>query len=197
MTAEQEIDMGARQLNFHETERDLKWQNYLQHKQQLIESATQARDKGISYREIKFQVGCSILGNRAGEDGGLIVNGFNYTPTKKPHANAEKRCAERNAVQRGLEKGITKIDALVTVSCESSTNNNPDEKMALHPCRDCRDLLRQLKDDGVMTDDTIICSINDKHEIIEERTLSQLLELYDNDETNTVLIETPDRNYIN
>ncbi len=162
------------------------------YKARLLREAALARDEAISYRAEPFKVGCGIqakhLTDRPGEYG--VYTGYNNTPTRAKRVGVEKRCAERNAIDSALETGPSLIVAIVTVSKELTTDvNNPSIHDALHPCYDCRELLRDLLHQGILRSDSVVLSVNDDPKLEggitrmeEERTIEQLLQLYQDDE---------------
>ena len=73
--------------------------------------------------------------------------------------------------------------AIVTVSTESSTGDESAVHDVLHPCRDCRDLMRMTISAGILSRDSIVCNVNDAKpkRVVEERTVGDLLDLYQDD----------------
>jgi len=158
---------------------------YRDHRNELIAAAAQARDKAVSYREVPFKVGAAVLAIEAGQEAGdyVVYQAANFKPEPKPVSGREKRCAERNVLD-AAQTHATVVAALVTVSTELSTGDATKAHDALHPCRDCRDMLRQLLAEGFVRDDTVVCNANDadkKKTCYEERKLGDLLTLYEDD----------------
>lgn len=165
---------------------------YRQNRDALIRSAALCRDKAHSYREIPFKVGCALLAVCPDLPKGEynVFQAYNFTPSKKDRKGWEKRCAERNAVHAAIERNTKFIAALVTVSKESDTGDgNKSENDVLHLCRECRDMVRELHEKGILRDESMICNVNDANDsnarrslVIEERTTKEYLELYKDDE---------------
>ena len=163
------------------------WQNLLrhvrEHKRGLIQLAFFARKHAKSHRN--FLVGCSVLGIDPGKPLGEYdhFEGWNETPFPAERKGADKRCAERNALEKAKDR-VSVVGAIATLASESSTDGVSSEHDALHPCLECRRMLRQFMQEGFLRPDTLIFSANDENPInviSEERTLEELLKLYPND----------------
>ena len=160
-----------------------KWQEALffasEHINDLIMAAKINRDNAFSYRE--FKVGCAVAG--IGSDGEYVVyQGYNFKPQPGHVEGGEKRCAERNVLDEA-QSDTKAVFAIVTVSKEIDTGDPTKAHDALHPCRDCRTMFRELLKSGFLKEDTIILNANDSGEkiITEKRTLKELLDLYSDD----------------
>ncbi len=158
-------------------------------RQELIKLAQVARGADAkSYRD--FFVGCTVLGAHPRINGDTEYRAFpagNYTPNKKNRSEIGKWCAERVAVNAALSEGATFIPAMVSVSMESDRGENEHDHGVLHPCPECRNLLRHLLEEKILHEQTMICNVNDRdpeHVIISERTVRELLDLYKNDVIN-------------
>lgn len=160
----------------------------------LVKAAQVARDKAVSYRG--FKVGCAALAWKRGPKNEYLVRAAgNVTPAPGQGKGSAKRCAERNALEAALRDNPEIIVAITSVSRESNTEAPSVAHDVLHPCFDCRQLLRELKSKGIMRDETVIHSVNDAGEpnsaiveptadllmVSEERTLKELLDLYPKD----------------
>ena len=170
-----------------------KWKEFLDyyrtHRDALISEAALARDNGVSHRN--FKVGCALISVEPGLKEGeyAVYSAHNFTPTPANRTGWEKRCAERNAVEAAIEKGAFFIPAMVSVSRETSTGDETTKAHdVLHPCLNCREMLRELMKTGVLRDESIICNVNDAEKpekntpyVVEEKTLKQLLEMYKDD----------------
>lgn len=150
----------------------------------LIPVAAGNRDHAESYRG--FKVGCVAFGiepdPKTGGPKYLFYSGKNYKPYPKEQHGKDKLCAERIALA-GMQGSAKVIVSLVTVSKEKSTGDPTKAHDVLHPCRDCRDMLRDALKSGFARPDTIMCNVNDEEKElkIEERTLEELLALYEED----------------
>lgn len=171
---------------------------YYRLRDNLVAAAQAARDKAVSYRD--FKVGCAVMAWKEGlgEDEYLIRTAGNFTPQKGQGRGHQKRCAERNALEAALTDNPELIIAITSVSKESNTDSPSVAHDVLHPCLDCRQLLRELKSTGVVNDKTVIHCVNDSGEqgtaLVEpagetdivtagqEMTLRDLLDLYKDDE---------------
>ena len=148
----------------------------------MMAEAAKSRDKATSYRG--FLVGASAMGiepNFSPDEPVLYHSGnFKYSPGEV--RGEDKRCAERNVLDaaRGQAKVIV---AVVIVSKETNTGDELGPHDVLHPCRDCREMFRKYLAEGFMREDTILCNVNDANPEIkmEERTLKELLALYESD----------------
>ncbi|MBI2355695.1 MAG: hypothetical protein HYV13_00630 [Candidatus Doudnabacteria bacterium] len=174
----------SRRERFHN--RDYR-RDFLKYKAALIRAAAMAKRHGISHREPPFQVGAAAMSIEPGLPDGeyAVYTGYNFTPTPVKRRGRDKRCAERNVFEAALEKGATLIPAMVTVASEKHTGDKTRAHDALHPCQDCRDMMRELRDKGILPGDGIICSVNDSKEISsgkfaeEQMSVDELLALYD------------------
>lgn len=157
-------------------------------KQVLMRVAAFQRDHGLSHRNPPFLVGCVLLFKQAftGEYG--IWQTHNRTPEPGEKRGGEKWCAERSAVMAALNDGCDSIVAIVTVSKEVTTGDEVNKSPnVLHPCRECRDMMRELKKKGILRGESIIVNANDSKLVDgkwaeEERTVDELLDLYQDDE---------------
>ena len=154
---------------------------YREHQNELIAAASRTRDLGVSHRNPPFKVGCAVLSiePRLAEGEYGVYNAHNFTPLPTKPRGKDKRCAERNAID-AAENWSTAVVAIVTVSKELNTGDPTKAHDALHPCDDCRTMLREKLEEGFIKEDTIICSANDGDGEMktEERTVKELLELY-------------------
>lgn len=169
-------------------EMDVRLAYYREHKNQLIQAAIFTAKNGVSHREIPFRVGCSLLtvGEDTKPDEYPVYFAYNFKPEPGNVSGWSKRCAERNAVQSALEHRTKAIIALVTASTETSTGDPDLAHDALHPCADCRKMLQELLQNGVLRNDSMICNANYSNPSdikVEERTVEQLLELYKNNQS--------------
>lgn len=165
------------------------WEQALEHyrnnRSNIIQSAIDARKKAVSHRN--FFVGCSVLGIEPGHGSAKygIYKGHNFTlkPGEiEPNTGQNKRCAERGAVEIAQTRANA-ITAVVIISKETNTGDGNKSHNALLPCKECRMMYREMLKKGVMREDTVICSVNDANseQIIEERTLKELFDLYPED----------------
>jgi cytidine deaminase len=165
---------------------------YEEHRPAFIKSAALCRDKAYSYREVPFKVGCAMVTISPNVPKGEyeVYQSYNFTPSGKLRKDWRKRCAERSAVHAAIDKKVKYIVALVTVSGETDTGDENNKSTdVLHPCLDCRNMLRELKESGLVDNRTIICNANDTKKannregvVFEERNLKDFLELYKDDE---------------
>lgn len=173
---------------------------YLERKARLIEAAREARDNDArSYRG--FLVGCSVLGRKADrgaspETGYEVYSTGNFKPEKKPQAGYQKRCAERNTIQLALNENCNFIPAICTISDQASTEPGASEHDVLHPCEDCRSLLKEIMDQGHISSNTVLCSVRDGvdpegqvFEKVEERTVGELLSIYEKDSEKNITLQ--------
>ena|GEM_PF-2370914 len=165
------------------------WQNalryYHEHRSELIADAAEQLKNAVSHRSPPFQVGSVAVS--IGPD--LEMNpeykkwkGYNLKLKPGEVKGAQKKCAERNALEEA-EFYSKAVFALVTVSKESTTGDSAKGQGVLHPCMDCRVMFRDLLKQGFLKEDTIILNVNNSKDpvVTEERTLKELLELYNDD----------------
>lgn len=92
-------------------------------------------------------------------------------------------------MEKAIKDGCRFVPAMVTVSNFVDTGDPSKSHDALHPCRDCRDWLRELVGQGILSRESMFCSANDAANgeggkpswRIEEMTVGQLLDLYHDD----------------
>jgi len=126
-----------------ERKRPENWHDdYLRYRASLIRAAAFTRDRAYSYRG--FRVGCVLMTLDSKVEPGeyRVYNAYNVKDEPGEQFGNEKRCAERNAIEAAARSGATDILAIVTVSKENSTGDEAVRHDALHPCRDCRDLIK-------------------------------------------------------
>lgn len=166
---------------------------YRSFKLPLVEWASMERWRGYSYRRPPFQVGCSVLADLSAgplfkDSGHQVYSGHNFTKEPAERKGPDKRCAERNAIEDALADGGF-IIAIVTSSMEVSTGGEENRsKDVLHPCRECRGMLRELRFRGILSGEAIVCStralssrVFNPEFIAEERTVDELLSVYKDD----------------
>ncbi len=149
------------------------------HKGKLIDVARAARTKAKSYRN--FHVGSAILGVKL-KNGTFFYDaylGANNTPKKliPPNEGINKRCAERIGLETAISDKVRAIPAIITVSDQTNTGDKTLACNALHPCEDCRQMIRVLLEIGVLREDCRMLNVNDKNGVIktEETSLGELL----------------------
>ncbi len=153
----------------------------------LIEKASESKENGVSHRDPPFKVGCVAIGIEPEQDENDvpgIYQGYNFTPTPGVRTAEAKRCAERNALD--IAMGWSKVIAgIVTASKETSTGDYSRADNALHPCKECRIMLRELLRKERLRNETVVINVNDSnktHPLVEKKTLKELLDLYKDDE---------------
>ncbi len=165
--------------------------DYHDHKKtDMIQAAALDRELAISYRNPPFKVGAAIMSKEPNQGPGQysIYSGHNETPTKAFREGVAKRCAEKQALEQALAHQTNMVVAIVSVSKEISTGDSSQAHDALHPCGECRKMIRQMKAEGLLSDESIICNVNDSRLgpdgqwAQEERTVKDLLELYKDEE---------------
>ncbi len=158
--------------------------DYRDKKNDLITAAALDRDNAVSYRD--FKVGSAIMSKEPNQAPGeySLYSGHNYKPAPAEQEGVAKRCAEKMALEQALANHTKFIPAIVSVSDRISTGTDSAAHDALHPCEECRVMIRQLKKDGLLSGESIICNVNDSRLgasgqwAEEERTVDQLLSLY-------------------
>ncbi|MEK7582908.1 MAG: hypothetical protein AAB483_00670 [Patescibacteria group bacterium] len=169
-------------------EMDRHLQQYREHRVELIFAAMRSRDK-LTESHRDFYVGCALMTSdpSRAEDPYPIYLGGNHTPEPAERKGWQKPCAERRTVKAALDQHTGLIIAFVTVSEKTSTGDEEGKHDALHPCKECRKMFRELLAKNLLRPDSIVCNVNDKDvdtggELkIEERTVQQLLDLYPDD----------------
>ena len=159
-------------------------------KADLITAAAFARDNAVSYRN--FKVGAAIMSKEPNQASGeySIYSGHNYKPEPAEQEGIAKRCAEKMALEQALANHTNFIPAIISVSDKISTGSDSQAHDALHPCNECRAMIRQLKKEGLLSGERIICNVNDSrlgrdgNWAEEERTVDELLSLYSGEETS-------------
>ncbi|PIR96171.1 MAG: hypothetical protein COT92_02555 [Candidatus Doudnabacteria bacterium CG10_big_fil_rev_8_21_14_0_10_42_18] len=149
------------------------------HKEKLIDIARAARTEAKSYRN--FHVGSAILGVKL-EKGDFFYDaylGANITLKKltPPNEGVNKRCAERMGLESAIADKVRAIPAIITVSDQINTGDKSLACDALHPCEDCRQMIRVLLEIGALREDCRMLNVNDKNGVIktEETSLGELL----------------------
>lgn len=160
-------------------------EEFQKRKTSMILSAIRAHVEAISYR--KFRVGaCTLAEYDFGPDKSRVSYKTEATHNAKFIKHHQPRwgklCAENNGCYISIQDGASYISALAT-ACEKTVkeanldpaehkiDENKSEK-ATHPCENCRNLFRELIRKNYMSEDTVICCVNDE----------PLVELYSSDE---------------
>jgi|SRR3989344_438378 len=181
-----------------EVQKDAEWAGHIQHyyeqKPGMVVAAALSRNVGVSHRKPPFLVGCSMMAYGSETGAGEYHLEFGWNETRLPaeqrgeRKSIEKRCAERQAMEKIFEHKAPTVVAIVTVSKETHTGDPMKSHDALHPCRECRDMYRELLAKGIVRSGTIICSVNNAEPRKgkypeEEMTMDELLKLYHDDES--------------
>lgn len=154
-----------------------------EYREKLIKMAAQARHKAVSYREKPFRVGSAILTVDNTREQYAMYASHNWTPSQGTRTGGAKRCAERNAADSALlENNSAFIVAITTLSSEKSTGDHSEAHDVLHPCQECRTLMRQMIAQGHLSEQSVLCSVNDlKEMVIDEKSVGEILDLYKDD----------------
>jgi cytidine deaminase len=106
-------------------------------KELLYQARLAAAFEAYSYRQ--FYVGCALLArNRRGQL--KIFTGGNI----KRGENCSKECAEYCALRKALEEGYYEILIIAVAGFPQPDKHSGKESMTLHPCGDCRSLMRDV-----------------------------------------------------
>lgn len=151
---------------------------------ELIDAAAKDRDQAVSYRN--FKVGASVLSRNPGQKTGeySIYSGHNYKPKEEFQEGVAKRCGEKQALEKALANLTEQVVAIVSVSDRISTGDSTRAHDALHPCSECRKMIRQMLKEGLISEQGIVCNVNDSRQgpdgkwAREERTVAELLNIY-------------------
>jgi cytidine deaminase len=157
--------------------------------QKYVELAAKARTKAESHRG--FFVGCALDVVR-GKNGVYIHDAYaaaNNTPVKKepPATGPDKKCAERIATDAALDEDARLITAIVTISKESNHSReagHSQEHDVLHPCLDCRQMMRGLMALGILRPESMLYNVNDsdpKSPKTFKKTVAEVLSIYKDD----------------
>ena len=162
------------------------------HQIELIKAAAFSRNTATSHRDFKVGAAIMTIEPNLPEDEYGVYTSHNLNPYPGFNEGREKACAERMGIEaaKSWAKGVVSI---TTVSKELTTGDPTKAHDALHPCLECRTMLRSLLEEGLIKEDTIVCNVNDaKEEVgmdstledvaIEKRTIKELLDLYEDDE---------------
>lgn len=157
---------------------------YERRKDELIEIAARARDDAFSYRG--FKVGASLLSMDMTQPEGEFrtYSGHNYKPQDIEEHGLAKRCAEKQAFEKALAQKTKMILAIVSVSDKIATKEGVHNHDALHPCEECRKMMRQMLRENLLSEQSIVCNVNDTKTgedgkwLREERTVRQVLDIY-------------------
>lgn len=136
----------------------------------LLAEAERGREFACSWRN--YRVGAAAAGLIKGKMDSLVpFQGCNIKLCKNSGGN--KFCAEPIALGAAIAAGCAEIAALAVVGEPESTN---DDTPTLHPCRDCLQLLYDLKQHGKLAPDFFMVTAW-KH-ACEQFTLAELLALH-------------------
>ncbi len=156
----------------------------------IMEAALREREEAVSHRGCKVGSCVIAINPKFFKRDYAIYTDHNVTPA--PNLNRrgkDKRCAERNALERATDDGCEFFPAMATVSNFVDTGDPSKGHDVLHPCKDCRDLWREFLAKGFLSRESIFCSGNDVDNgedgktlwRIEEMAVGELLDLYHDD----------------
>ena len=137
---------------------------YEKKKYEMVIKAILKHIEAVSYRGLR--VGASVLADNPSVKGGFQVEAsHNYKPRRLRQKGWDKLCAENNALTAVILDGADYISGIVVVSHHKVIGNDPEDKNhsehALHSCQNCRNLYRELIQQGIMSEETMICFVND------------------------------------
>lgn len=169
---------------------------YDEHQMELVKAAAFSRRTATSHRDFKVGAAIMTIEPNLPEDEYGIYTSHNLNPYPGFNEGREKACAERMGLEaaKSWAKGVVSI---TTVSKETTTGDHNKSHDALHPCSECRTMLRDMLKEGFVREDTIICNVNDAKKevsinsteeeiVIEKRTVKELLDLYDDDKDDKI-----------
>jgi len=147
-------------------------QEYEKRKNEMVVQAILKHVKAMSYRGLR--VGSSVLAeNRDSKDGYQIEAAYNYKPIELAQFGWDKLCAENNACSTVIMDGAKYIPALVVASHHKEIGQEPIDKIhskeVLHSCHNCRNLFRDLKKRGIMSDETMLLFVDDGPLVYEDK----------------------------
>jgi cytidine deaminase len=128
-----------------------------------------ASERAISYRD--FNVGASAMAMRTDPP----IVGYLFGANLTPYQGAPKRCAEMEVLHKTRESGFDRILALATFGPDDEGSVNSVISPTLHPCAECRTL---LKSEPTVDDDTLMITSNLTGDT-ELMTMKDLLELHE------------------
>jgi cytidine deaminase len=138
----------------------------------LMISAVKRHLQGVSYWN--FKVGSAVVAEMGKESKKYKTwSAHNFKPWVNPENAWDKRCAEPNCCSDAIVHGADYIPGLVVVSNNKIISEKPEDQKHqsdfLHSCKNCRQIFRELIDQGIMSDETIIRFVNDQSIVFEDQ----------------------------
>lgn len=138
-------------------------------------------EERLSYRD--FGVGAAAVVYRSSDNSFAIMPGWNEKKTK----SSVKHCAEMKIFEKAQNQGYDKVIGIVVVG-ERQEDASKVACTTLHPCRECRNVMRRSRlawsDMPVVTmsipPDVDFADLGDYSPVEEQNTLAQLLFEHDN-----------------
>ncbi len=137
---------------------------YKKKKNSLIIAAIKKHIEAVSSRAIR--VGSAVLAyNSRMKDGYDVRADHNFKPWKHHQQQWDKLCAENNACSMAIVNGADYISAIVVTSHHKEVGKETEDAThsdkALHSCLNCRNLYRELIEQGIMSDETVVLFVDD------------------------------------
>lgn len=143
-------------------------------KQELIERARKVAENAASYRG--FKVGCALLARRPKGETTLGHYKIITAANVKPLRDGPKACAEQTALAYAHSNGFEHAVVIVIAGEPQADEKSGLETSTLHPCWQCRVLMKTLP---LVTDETLIITIRNHAGEMEEHTFKELLQLHE------------------
>ena len=160
---------------------------YEKKRNQLVWMAILKHLEAVSYRA--FRVGSSVLAEDLSNPGKYITaEDHNFKPWEKRQNSWDKLCAENNVCSDVIVQGADYVHAIIVASHHKEIGKAEEDKShtskALHSCRNCRNLFRELIQKGIMSNETIIRFVDDGPLIYEDK-----------DDTEEYIIDDGEKSY--
>ena len=160
---------------------------YEKKRNQLVWMAILKHLEAVSYRA--FLVGSSVLAEDLSNPGKYITaEDHNFKPWEKRQNSWDKLCAENNVCSDVIVQGADYVHAIIVASHHKEIGKAEEDKShtskALHSCRNCRNLFRELIQKGIMSNETIIRFVDDGPLIYEDK-----------DDTEEYIIDDGEKSY--
>jgi cytidine deaminase len=153
-------------------QKDRAHKEFKRRRNELILKALENHIEAASYRGLG--VGASLIASNPNTENGFDIEGaHNFKPRRHTQHQWDKLCAENNVMSTAILDGADYIPGIVVVSHHKILGNEVEDKnhseKTLHCCQNCRNLFRELIEQGIMSDGTEIIFVNDESVIYEDR----------------------------
>lgn len=139
----------------------------------VVKAREAATERATSWRN--FRVGCALFAFKtvaySAAERWRVFTGSNIKITK----DSRPVCAEQIAIGTAREAGYDRIIGLVIAGKPQPEEENSEQHLTLHPCKECRRVFKNLSE---ISPDTLIITILPEGDTYEVHTFEELLKIH-------------------